>query len=222
MRHKGEGALHIKAYHGTTLKVAKAIEAKETNFYTDVENGGDWLGTGAYFFQDAPQRALDWAARFRCTEPDDDPAVIVADVSLENCLDLLEIEGFRRVADYFPDFLAAERASLSPRPQPGLLVVGGKAKIALGRQRALAAGLTKGRPTNFRDRALIDFCAKIERDKGQEIKSVRGAFLWGSTIFPESFLFDQSHVEIAVRDASMIENPKLHSFAKRKPPAANV
>ncbi len=53
-------------------------------------NDYDWLGTGVYFFQVAPQRALAWADE----RYPDSPAVIGSRLVLENCLDLLDISWF--------------------------------------------------------------------------------------------------------------------------------
>lgn len=61
--------LKIYGYHGTNMDIASAI--LDTGFKIS-SNDYDWLGTGIYFFQDAPLRAFQWA-NFRYPN---NPAVI--------------------------------------------------------------------------------------------------------------------------------------------------
>lgn len=60
-------------FHGTSTRAAERILASG---FQISRNEYDWLGDGAYFFQDAPERALEWArARFG-----DEVAVIGAEI----------------------------------------------------------------------------------------------------------------------------------------------
>lgn len=62
-------------FHGTSAGAAQRILS--TGFEIS-RNEYDWLGDGAYFFQDAPVRALEWARqRFG-----DDAAVLGAEIDL--------------------------------------------------------------------------------------------------------------------------------------------
>ncbi|MGB5637309.1 MAG: hypothetical protein WBM44_25005 [Waterburya sp.] len=51
--------LEVYGYHGTSLSAAQKIIEQGFNFSI---NDYDWLGTGVYFFQDAPLRASSWAS----------------------------------------------------------------------------------------------------------------------------------------------------------------
>ena len=51
-------------------------------------NAYDWLGDGVYFFQDAPNRAREWAAQ----RYGSDGVVIRSVIRLDDCLDLLDIQ----------------------------------------------------------------------------------------------------------------------------------
>ena len=50
--------MEVTGFHGTSRASAGSILA---NGFDLSRNEYDWLGEGVYFFQDAPQRALDWA-----------------------------------------------------------------------------------------------------------------------------------------------------------------
>jgi len=41
--------------------------------------------------------------------------------------------------------------------------------------------------------------------EGQIVRAVRGVFAEGASVFPGSAIMDRAHVQIAVRDASLIE-----------------
>lgn len=73
--------LKVYGYHGTNTDIASMIIDRGFNISF---NDYDWLGTGVYFFQDAPLGAFQWA-NFRYPE---NPAVIRSLIRLENCMDL--------------------------------------------------------------------------------------------------------------------------------------
>jgi hypothetical protein len=74
----------IFGYHGTSTARADTILSEG---FRASDNDYDWLGTGIYFFQDAPQRARQWAIQ----QYPDNPAVICSHIHLDNCLDLFDI-----------------------------------------------------------------------------------------------------------------------------------
>ena len=76
--------LRVYGYHGTNTEIAAVIIQRGFNISS---NDYDWLGTGVYFFQDAPLRAWQWANQ-RYPE---NPAVIRSLIRLENCIYLFDI-----------------------------------------------------------------------------------------------------------------------------------
>ncbi len=76
--------IEIFGYHGTSQERATAILSKG---FRASDNDYDWLGTGIYFFQDAPMRAKQWATQ----QHPQDPAVIYSHIQLDNCIDLFDI-----------------------------------------------------------------------------------------------------------------------------------
>ena len=61
-------------------------------------NPYDWLGEGVYFFQDATKRAKTWAEQHL------QPVVIGAEISLEACMDFLDIEWWETLKLIFDEF----------------------------------------------------------------------------------------------------------------------
>ncbi len=159
-------------YHGTSLAAAERILA---HGFEISRNDYDWLGDGAYFFQDAPARAMEWARERFGTEA----AVLVAEIDLDGCLDLLDVRWQEMLATAHQSFTAlVERLDLSLPVQ--------------------------SRGAHRLDRAVINYAVDMLAEDGMLIRSVRAAFEEGPPIFSESALRTRSHVQIAARDPSAV------------------
>lgn len=160
-------------FHGTSVEAAQRILS--TGFEIS-RNEYDWLGDGAYFFQDAPARALEWARqRFGA-----DAAVIGAEIDLDDCIDLLHIQWQAVLEESYADLL--ERLEKSGKPVP--------------RQTPGAHRL---------DRAVINHTAGLLKSRGRPARTVRAAFAEGEPLFPGSGLWSLAHIQIAVRDQTAID-----------------
>jgi len=91
-------SLVVRGFHGTSQALAESVLA--TGFHIS-QNEYDWLGDGIYFFQDAPQRARQWAEKKYASSP----AVLSADITLEDCIDLLDTQWFNLISDSYNSFL---------------------------------------------------------------------------------------------------------------------
>lgn len=163
----------VVGFHGTNRAAVSRLLAGDVR---RSDQHFEWLGTGFYLWQDSPWRAQRWATdRFG-----DDAAVVVAMVSLDACLDLLNPHWHAPLAEaddrYVNDCLNQGRAPALNRPS------GNRA----------------------RDCAVINwFCERAERE-GLLIRSVRAIFEEGEPIFEASAIRALSHTQIAVRDPSVI------------------
>ncbi len=59
------------------------------------------------------------------------------------------------------------------------------------------------------DRLVINMAADALAQSGQPVRSVRGVFQEGRPAFPGSALYDQAHIQIAVRDSSVVSDVRL-------------
>jgi len=143
-------------------------------------NEYDWLGDGVYFFQDAPARAWEWARH----QHGNAAAVIQSTIRLEGCIDLLDIEWNDVLVEAYTAFVAVARS----------------AGIALPRQ-------TRG--AHRLDRAVINYAVGILAERGIVVRSVRGVFAEGAPVFPSSAILNRAHVQVAIRDTSLIETAEL-------------
>lgn len=164
--------MRATGFHGTSAEAAQRILS--TGFEIS-RNEYEWLGDGAYFFQDAPARAMEWARqRFG-----DDAAVIGAEIELGDCIDLLDVPWHAQIAIAYPQLLVAleEKGHLPPRQSVG---------------------------AHRLDRSVMNYLVDRLTDNGTTVDSVRAAFAEGEPPFPGSALLNRAHVQIAVRSSRAI------------------
>ncbi len=136
----------------------------------------EWLGTGFYIWQDSPWRAEQWAIE----QHGEEHAVVAVRASLDGCADLLNPRWQRLLAEADDQFIVE----------------------------CLAAGteIPVNRPSGnrARDCATINWFCERAADDGLGTRSVRAIFEEGDPIFEASAIRTQSHIQIAIRDPSVI------------------
>lgn len=168
-------SIEICGYHGTsTAKVTNIL----TNGFRQSDNDYDWLGTGIYFFQDAPLRAKQWATQ----QYPENPAVIRALIRLDNCIDLFDVAWQPVLKNLYNSFVAQYRWTNRPLPKQNP-------------DRSKAHRL---------DCAFFNFVSEVIFSQGQSVESIRAAFMEGERLFPDSAIFDLAHVQIAIRNPTLI------------------
>ena len=122
--------IEILGYHGTSQERGAAILS--TGFRAS-DNDYDWLGTGIYFFQDAPLRAKQWATH----QHPQDPAVICSRIRLDNCIDLFDIGWQPLLKNVYNSFVEQYRDTEQPLPKqnPERFPTGEAASTLLPRSR---------------------------------------------------------------------------------------
>src|ERR1700748_284311 len=152
------------------------------------ENGHDWLGAGAYFWENNYERALDFARNPLGKKKFMAPAVLGAVIDLQFCLDLLDTADLRKVKkSYDTLILSAE---------------------ILGHE------LPVNKPArNSKDLLIRELdCAVIEnlhseRAEGRvrRFDSVRGVFVEGEELYPGAGFHDKNHIQICIRNPNCIK-----------------
>jgi hypothetical protein len=149
-------------------------------------NDYDWLGTGIYFWEYGPERALRWATEISERRPDQirDPAVLGAVIQLGVCFDLLDV----RFTEYLGQAYRLFRALVKRQ--------GKRVPRNTGRP-----GERKELVLRRRDCAVLNWAIpELERERGLRFDSVRGVFQEGATAFPGSAIRLRSHIQVAVRN----------------------
>jgi hypothetical protein len=178
----------ILAYHGCDRSVAERL-LHNKRFHPS-ENEYDWLGSGVYFWEANPARALAWARHLKNVSKRGparirEPYAIGAVISLGYCLDLISTNGIEFVKQAYLDFNHYMKQSGSPMPRNR----GGDDLL----QRYL-------------DCAVINHIHSIiHRDKGRAFDTVRGVFFEGQRIYDTSGFYAKTHIQICVRNLSNIK-----------------
>lgn len=148
-------------------------------------NPYDWLGKGIYFWEQNKRPALEWAAK----QVKGKAAVVQAEIELGECLDLADTVYLAQIRTTFERLLQV----YSKRGE----------SLPINRKSGL----------RHLDRLVIDeFVGFMERGGAGEIlrfDTVSAPFEEGSPVFPGSFIRDQNHVQIAVRNNAMIKSVRL-------------
>jgi hypothetical protein len=176
----------VYGYHGTSMDRASAIV--KTGFNPS-NNEYDWLGKGIYFWQDAPKRAWQWA---QSTHPDN-PTVVKFRLRLDrSCLDLLDIGYFSLLKTMYNGFITSyTQQNLTPPQQNP------DSRSERLRQRSNAHRL---------DCSFFTYVVKtFNSSSDYRIDSIQSAFVEGDRIFPNSAIYDLTHIQIAILDSNLIE-----------------
>lgn len=178
----------VLGFHGCDRSVAdRILDGQEEVRVSD--NSHDWLGSGAYFWENNPSRALSWA-KFLAAKPAagrgriSAPAVIGAIIHPGYCLDLTEEASLGLVREASEGYIRfCEGAALPvPANEPGFPGDEDFVKRRL-------------------DCAVINFL-HLTREALclQAFDTVRAPFLEGGELFAGSRLSAKSHVQWCVRD----------------------
>lgn len=173
----------VFGYHGCNESVAETVLAGES--FRASENDYDWLGPGIYFWEANPQRGLDFAKELIRVGRGNikDPTVIGAVIELGLCLDLTSAAGIQQVRAAHEQLVLLSTINETPLPKnsPDLL------------RRNL-------------DCAVMRVLHDIREESGEPpVDAVRGVFVEGEPIFPDSGFREKTHIQIAVRNPECIK-----------------
>jgi hypothetical protein len=170
----------VLGYHGCDQLVALKVVNGQAPQFRSI-NEYDWLGSGLYFWEDSPSRALKWAqeeARVKNGKVKT-PAVLGAIIDLGNCLNLIDSEHLELVR-------AAHQAYLQLCQISGLKPAQNKGKDLRAR---------------YLDKAVIETLHRLRQDeKQQPFDSVRAFFVEGEPLYEDAGLHSLDHIQICVRD----------------------
>lgn len=94
----------VLGYHGCDKSVADRVLMGNDSLKKS-EKSYDWLGSGIYFWEHGPERALDWAREQKQLGKIKSPAVLGAVIHLGNYFDFMDVRSTRILADAFPKFI---------------------------------------------------------------------------------------------------------------------
>jgi len=151
----------------------------------------DWLGKGIYFWEHAPERALEWAQakQRRAGKAVSDAAVLGAIIELGRCFDLLDLRFTSLLSEAHRLLVETIRAQggevpANPEPDDDQDVI-----------------------MRYLDCAVINFAIDAASEvagRGQVYDTVRGAFEEGPPAFPGACVRQRTHIQVAVKNPECI------------------
>jgi hypothetical protein len=179
----------VLGYHGCDREIGERILSGGGHLRAS-ENDYDWLGSGIYFWEDNPKRAMEWAEFVKANPKLSraqirDPFVIGAIINPGNCLDLMEADSIRIVEESYQRFAMVLKAASLPLPK---------------NQR-------KGGEWAVRrlDCAVLNYVHTFGVASGKpEFDTVRAAFEEGEPLYPTAGFHRRTHIQLCVRNTAQI------------------
>ncbi len=183
----------VLGYHGCDRVIGEKILSGDQHVKTST-NRYDWLGTGSYFWENSPSRAMEWAGFLRKNPPHHlqkiaEPFVVGAIIDLGNCLDLSDASSLKIVRGAYDQFKKANDLVGTPLPTNEPAVSGDLDLV----KRHL-------------DCAVINFVHALRKKGGErEFDTVRAPFNEGKELYPGAKIMNKTHVQICVRNPGCIK-----------------
>ncbi|AVS88059.1 hypothetical protein C8238_07220 [Paracidovorax avenae] len=185
----------VLGFHGTDVETVKKVLCNPKEHLTASENDYDWLGSGIYFWENDPERALQFAKeRMKWKKIRKKAAVIGAVIDLGLCLNLFDQSALSELKAAYDDFEFDMFLLDAPMP----VNEGGKDRL-------------------FRrlDCAVIEHVHRLRKSSQStpEYQTVRSGFHEGGEVYAGSGFQTKNHIQIAVRNRSCIKGyflPRPH------------
>lgn len=107
----------VLGFHGTEDSLIEKVIAGKSDHLKKSDSKYEWLGHGIYFWENDPQRGLEWAQIGNTKNKVQNPGVVGAIIDLGHCLDLTTRMGLDEVAEAYTtlrDFYAKSTKPLPP------------------------------------------------------------------------------------------------------------
>jgi len=197
----------VLGFHGCDRSLRDKIVIQQEKLLKPSTNNYNWLGNGAYFWENNYERALHYAKDLkkfpqRTSSVVNEPAVLGAVIDLGYCLDLLDSEFLILLKD---GYSLLETIHFSKKlPIPKNLPIKKEGDLLIRRL----------------DCAVIETIHEFNRSTNrQAFDSVKGVFFEGDELYPNSGFKEKNHIQIAVRNPNCIKGyfiPRVinHTFPK--------
>jgi hypothetical protein len=180
----------IIGFHGCEESLCQAvITGKESLRISN--NAWDWLGDGIYFWQNNYDRAWHYANNPPGKLKIDKPAELGAVFSLGNCLDLIDKKFLDIVRGAYDEYIDS-----FPNQNKKLLVNSSPTGYPASQDKIIRR----------LDCKVIKLVHEIAYRTGKPpFDSVRALFPEGSQLYPGAGFWEQTHIQVAIRNPNMIK-----------------
>lgn len=183
---------YIIGFHGCDQSVADMLLDSNQPTFKKSTNDYDWLGSGMYFWENDPNRALEYILEVQKRKPGiiKKPTVVGAVLDFGHCLNLVENRYINLLKDTFNEYKAGMDAN-------GLEMPANRGVTSSDHDRLF----------RHLDCAVIEIIHAANRvsEDGQDFDSVRGMFIEGGTVYEGAGFHEKTHVQITIRNPEMIK-----------------
>jgi hypothetical protein len=175
----------VTGYHSCDRKIGLDVLNGKDHLKPS-NNSWDWLGGGIYFWEQNPERALQYALesaqgtqfnRIRINTP----FVVGTTIHLGNCLNLMEPESLSILEEAYDGLVKTHEKTGKKLPQ-------------------------NDGPKRFLDCAVLRYVHHSRKEKQQQpYDTIRSAFQEGKEIYPTAPFTTQLHIQICVINPDMIK-----------------
>ncbi len=181
----------IFGFHGCDQSLCDSLVNGTSKKLNYSENQYDWLGKGMYFWENDPDRALQWAIMLKehsqnSKQQIEKPAVLGAVICLGNCLDFTEQENLQKLKEHYESVKTVFESKGLSLPENKF----GKDRL----KREL-------------DCFLINSLVAKQKEENPEnaYDSVRGVFFEGNELYPTAGFREKDHIQIAILNPNCIK-----------------
>ncbi|WP_343690104.1 hypothetical protein [Chitinophaga sp.] len=180
----------ILGFHGCDQSIRDQIITGQMMLKAS-HNNYDWLGWGMYFWQNNYARAMNFAKNRPGKNKIASPAVLGAVFSLGNCLDLTDQFYIGQVRSSYLNLIESLNKVNTPLP---------KNKSVSG------APSPHNKILRGLDCAVIEALHRQMIDMGEiPYDTVRCVFIEGNPIYEDAGFYDQTHIQVCVRNPNCIK-----------------
>lgn len=183
----------ILGFHGCDREIGEQILQGKVSHLRKSENRYDWLGHGIYFWENNPERALQFAREFRAAPRQGKPAVkspfvLGAIIDPGHCLNLMDTKSLQLVRQAYAHLDEISATAKMELPTNKIDKTSGELL-----QRDL-------------DCAVIETLHKLnDMNDLPPYDSVRGVFEEGDALYPNAGFRGKTHIQICVRNPACIK-----------------
>jgi hypothetical protein len=181
----------IIGFHGCDKSVQELVLGNPSKDLKESKNPWDWLGQGIYFWENNPDRALNFAieqSRRKKTKIKT-PAVIGAVIDLGYCLDLMDMANIVLVKETYHTIKAAADLAGAKLPQ-------NTSPVTYAHKNDLL----------FRNLdCLVINSLHVTQDEVRPFDSVKGLFAEGGELYKNAGFREKDHIQICIRNTNCIK-----------------
>lgn len=175
----------VLGFHGTEESLVNKVVAGQTDHLKKSDGKFEWLGHGIYFWENDPQRGMEWAQSGNPKSKINAPAVAGAIIDLGWCLDLTTRTGLDEVAEAYATLRDSYRSAGNDLPSN----TGGRDRF----KRELDCQVIQALHLYRKDRALPPY------------DSVRAPFPEDEPLYEGAGFRKRNHIQIAIINTDCIK-----------------